>query len=90
MIDIGIFYWLLAAFLLYAAWCNVRDRRWIHAGFWLVLAILFASGDAILAARKTGNPLPAQWAGIGVIANRAAAAGADERSGCGEDTWKDR
>ncbi len=68
MIDIGIFYWLLAAFLLYAAWCNVRDRRWIHAGFWLVLAILFASGDAILAARKTGNPLPAQWAGIGVIA----------------------
>ncbi len=68
MLDIGIFYWLLAAFLLYAAWCNARDRRWIHAGFWLVLAMLFAGGDAILAARKAGNPLPAQWAGIGVVA----------------------
>ncbi len=68
MLDIAIFYWLLAAFLLYAAWCNTRDRRWIHAGFWLVLAMMFAGGDAILAARKAGNPLPAQLAGIGVIA----------------------
>ena len=68
MLDIGIFYWLLAAFLLYAAWSNARDRRWIHASFWLVLAMIFAGGDAILAARKAGNPLPAQSAGIGVIA----------------------
>ncbi len=68
MLEIGIFYWLLAAFLSYAAWCNARDRRWIHAGFWLVLAMLFAAGDTILDARKAGNPLPAQWAGIGVIA----------------------
>ncbi len=68
MLDIGIFYWLLAAFLLYAAWCNTRARRWMHAGFWLVLAMMFAGGDATLAAHKAGNPLPAQLAGIGVIA----------------------
>lgn len=68
MLDIGIFYWLLAAFLLYAAWRNARDQRWVHAGFWLVLAMMFAGGDAILASRKASDPLPAQWAGVGVIA----------------------
>ncbi len=68
LLDIGMFYWLLAAFLAYAAWCNARERRWMHAGFWLVLALLFAGGDGILAARKAGEPLPAQLAGVGVIA----------------------
>jgi uncharacterized membrane protein len=68
LLDIGVFYWLLAAFLLYAAWRNAREHRWMHAGFWCVLALLFAGGDAILAARKAGDPLPAQLAGIGVIA----------------------
>ncbi|WP_166208137.1 5-oxoproline transporter, DUF979 family subunit [Cognatiluteimonas telluris] len=67
-LDIGVFYWLLAAFLLYAAWRNARERRWMHAGFWAVLALLFAGGDAILAASKSGDPRPAQLAGIGVIA----------------------
>jgi len=32
LLDIGMFYWLLAAFLLYAAWRNARERRWTHAG----------------------------------------------------------
>jgi len=68
LLDIGMFYWLLAAFLLYAAWRNARERRWTHAGFWLVLALLIGGGDAVLAARKAGNALPAQLAGIGVIA----------------------
>ena len=68
MLDIGMFYWLLATFLLYAAWRNAREGRWMHAGFWCVLAMMFAGGDAILLARKAGDPLPAQLAGIGVIA----------------------
>jgi uncharacterized membrane protein len=68
LLDIGMFYWLLAAFLFYAAWRNARERRWVHAGFWCVLALLFAGGDAVLAARKLGNPVPAELAGGGVIA----------------------
>ena len=68
MIDIGWFYWLLAAFLLYAGWRNLRERRWAQAGFWCVLALLFAGGDHVLAARKTCDALPAQLAGVGVIA----------------------
>ena len=68
MLDLALFYWLLAAFLLYAGWRNARERRWLHAGFWGVLALLFAGGDWILAARKAGDALPAQLAGIGVIA----------------------
>jgi uncharacterized membrane protein len=67
MLDIGQFYWLLAAFLLFSAWRNARERRWVHAGFWLVLALLFAGGDWIIAARKVGHALPAQLAGVGVI-----------------------
>lgn len=68
MFDIGQFYWVLAAFLLYAGWRNAHEKRWLHAAFWLVLALLFAGGDWILAARKAGDAVPAQLAGIGVIA----------------------
>jgi uncharacterized membrane protein len=68
MLDVGLFYWLLAAFLLYCAWRNAGESRWVHAGFWCVLALLIGGGDWILAARKAGNPLPAQLAGMGVIA----------------------
>src|SRR5678816_2726553 len=68
LLHIGIFYWVLAAFLFYAAWCNARQSRWLHAGFWGVLGLLFAAGDAILAASKAGDPRLAQGAGIGVIA----------------------
>jgi uncharacterized membrane protein len=68
LLDIGMFYWLLATFLLYASWRNLRERRWAHAGFWCVLALLFAGGDHVLLARKAGDPMPAQLAGLGVIA----------------------
>ena len=68
LLDVGLFYWLLGAFLLYASWRNARERRWTHAGFWCVLALLIAGGDMVLAARKTGDPMPAQLAGVGVIA----------------------
>ena len=67
LLGIAPFYWLLAAFLLYASWRNARERRWTHAGFWCVLALLFAGGDAIVAARKAGDAVPAQLAGVGVV-----------------------
>ncbi|MFT3896420.1 MAG: DUF979 domain-containing protein [Thermomonas sp.] len=68
MLDLAPFYWLLALLLAAAAWRNVRERRFAQACFWAVLALLFAGGDWILAAREAGNAFPAQLAGIGVIA----------------------
>ena len=68
MLRIEHFYWVLAAFLLYAGWCNVRERRFAHAAFWGLIALLFASGEAVLAASKAGDKLPAQLAGAGVLA----------------------
>src|SRR6478735_10653375 len=68
LLDIGVFYWILAAFLFYTAWCNARQSRWLHAGFWSVLGLLFAAGDSILAASKASDARWAQAAGVGVIA----------------------
>ena len=68
MLEIAPFYWLLALLLAAAAWRNARERRFAQACFWAVLALMFAGGDWILAARKAGNPFPAQLAGVGVIA----------------------
>lgn len=67
MLRIEHFYIVLAAFLLYAGWCNLRERRFAHAAFWSVLAVLFASGELILTASKAGDRLPAQAAGTAVI-----------------------
>lgn len=61
-------YWLIAALSAGAAWLNLRDRRFAHAGFWLILAILVATGTPVLAAAKAQHRLPAQLAGLGVIA----------------------
>src|SRR3546814_1287303 len=62
------FYWFRGALLLYAGWCNLRQRRLAHAAFWGVLAALFGTGDAVLRATEAGNALPSQLAGCGVIA----------------------
>ncbi|MGB3461803.1 MAG: DUF979 family protein [Rhodanobacter lindaniclasticus] len=68
MLRIEHAYWLIAAFLLYSGWRNLRDgHRW-HAAFWIVLGLLFGAGDFILAQSAAGHALPAQIAGIGVIA----------------------
>ncbi|MEO8809749.1 MAG: DUF979 family protein [Rhodanobacter sp.] len=68
MLRIEQAYWLIAAFLLYSGWRNLRNgHRW-HAAFWIVLGLLFASGDVVLAQSKAGNPLTAQFAGAAVIA----------------------
>jgi len=61
-------YWLIALFLAGAAWLNLRERRWSHAGFWLVLAVLTAGGKYVLDATAAHHHLPAQLAGVGVIA----------------------
>ena len=72
MLEITYFYWLLGVFLLYAAWCNARQRRWAHAGFWALLAATFGGGDWILAASDTGNDVPAQLAGAAINGNAVA------------------
>jgi len=68
MLTIEHAYWLLALFLAGAAWLNLRGRRGWHAAFWTVLAALFACGDFVLDAAKSHNEVPAQLAGIGVLA----------------------
>lgn len=68
MLRIEHAYWLLALFLAAAALLNLRERRGWAAAFWAVLAALFGGGDAVLAAAHAGDKLPAQLAGLGVIA----------------------
>ena len=68
MLRIEHFYLVLAAFLLYAGWCTLREKRYAHAAFWTLIAVLFGSGESILAARKAGDALPAQIAGVAVVA----------------------
>lgn len=68
MLGIDLFYGLLAGFLLYAGWCNLRDRRHAHAAFWALVAALFGTGNVVLAATAAGDPRPAQLAGAAVIA----------------------
>lgn len=68
MLRIEHFYAVLALFLLYAGWRNLRDRRYAHAGFWGLLALLFGGGNLVLTASKAGDELPAQLAGGCVIA----------------------
>ncbi|WP_147651213.1 5-oxoproline transporter, DUF979 family subunit [Vulcaniibacterium gelatinicum] len=67
MLRIEVFYWLLAAFLLLTGLRNLRERRYVHAAFWSLLAVLVGGGDAVLAAGKAGHALPGQLAGAGVI-----------------------
>src|SRR5204862_7357254 len=67
MLRLEYAYWLLAAFFALTAWINSRQKRWIATAFWTVLALLFVSGGAILAAVKAGNQQPGQFAGLGVL-----------------------
>ncbi len=67
MLSIEHFYWVLAAFLAYAGWRNLRQRRYAHAAFWSLIAALFAGGDLVLRASKAGDALPAQLAGAAVL-----------------------
>jgi uncharacterized membrane protein len=60
-------YWLVATFFALTAWINFRQQRWVPTAFWSVLALLFAGGDMILAAAKSGDHGPGQFAGLGVL-----------------------
>ena len=68
MLSIEHFYWLLALFLLFAGWRNLRERRFAHAAFWTLIGVLFAAGKPILDASEAGDALPSQLAGASVIA----------------------
>ena len=68
MLRIEYAYWLIVAFLFYTSWRKAGERQFYCAAFWGLLGLLFAGGDAVLAAQKAGNALPAQLAGCVVIA----------------------
>ena len=68
MLKVEYLYWLVGAFLIAAAWFNVRERHYTMAAFWLILSGPFVFGDAILAASLRGESGPAQLMGIGVVA----------------------
>jgi uncharacterized membrane protein len=61
-------YYVIGATLAGAAVLNLRDRRWLQAAFWAILAVACLAGDSILAASKAGTAWPAQVMGAGVIA----------------------
>lgn len=67
MLSIEHFYIVLALFLFFAGGSNLREGRYAHAAFWLMLGVLFATGKLVLTASKAGNPLPSQLAGAAVI-----------------------
>ena len=68
MLKIEYAYWLIAALLVCTAWRNLRERQWARAAFWMLLALPFGGGDAVLAAQRAGHALPAQLAGGVVLA----------------------
>lgn len=68
MLRLEYVYWLLGAFLVFAAAVNLRERRFAVAGFWAILACPFLFGDAIVAAFADGSRWPAQAMGMGVLA----------------------
>ena len=67
MLRLEHIYWLAALLLGSAVVIDLRARRWAHAAFWLLLALMFAGGDAVLAAARTGQRLPQQAVGAGVV-----------------------
>ena len=67
MLRLEHIYWLAALLLGSAVVIDLRARRWAHAAFWLLLALMFAGGDAVLAAASAGQRLPQQAVGAGVV-----------------------
>ncbi|RUL77633.1 5-oxoproline transporter, DUF979 family subunit [Dyella choica] len=68
MLRIEYVYGLIAAFLLFTAWRNLRERKLARAAFWLLLGLLLGGGDSVLAQQHAGRVWPAQLAGCMVIA----------------------
>ena len=68
MLRIEYVYWLCGALLLAASGFDLAARRYAPAAFWAIVAGCFFAADAVEAAAKAGNSLPAQLAGASVIA----------------------
>ena len=68
MLRIEYVYWLCGAILAACAALDLGAQRRAQAAFWGILAAGFLGGDSILAAAEAGNALPAEVAGVGVIA----------------------
>ncbi len=68
MLTLTHVFYVIGATLVGAAALNLRDRRWLQAAFWAILAAPCLVGDQILAASKAGTQWPAQVLGAGVIA----------------------
>ena len=68
MIKIEYVYWLCGALMLAAGYFDFAARRRAPAAFWTILGLCFFAADAVEAAAKAGNVLPAQIVGIAVIA----------------------
>jgi uncharacterized membrane protein len=68
MLRVEHVYWICGALLLAAALFELRARRYAHTAFWAILSATFLGGDAIAAAAQSGNAVPAQLTGAGVIA----------------------
>jgi len=86
MFRIEYVFWLCGALLLASALRDLRARRFAFAAFWAVLGASLLGGDAVLAATAAGNPLPAQIAGIGVIALALLAGSGKLRRAADENT----
>lgn len=68
MLDLEWAYRAMALLFAATGWINLRGRQWSRGLFWIVLGGLFASGKAVLQAHAGGRALPAEIAGIAVIA----------------------
>jgi uncharacterized membrane protein len=68
MLTLTHVFYVIGATLVGAVVLNLRDRRWLQAAFWAILAALYLVGDQILAANKAGTQWPAQVMGAGMIA----------------------
>lgn len=68
MLRVEYVHLLLALFMAYAGWRNLREREAWRGAFWLILAVLFGTGGLVLRAAHDGRRLPAQLAGLAVIA----------------------
>ena len=67
MVKLSHVFYLIGAVLAGTAAFNLRDRRYVNAGFWAIVAAAFLLGDLILDAVKAGIQWPAQLMGGGVI-----------------------
>jgi uncharacterized membrane protein len=68
MLTLTHVFYVIGATLVGAVVLNLRDRRWLQAAFWAILAAPCLVGDQILAANKAGTQWPAQVMGAGMIA----------------------